>query len=339
MTTTMTTGGPTRTRVRWRRVLLIALAIAVLAEVGVRALDSRLPPATGWPGYEYAVHEEQLAALGGDPDLLVIGDSSAAVAIRPDELVEDGVASSGYNYWLGGAPMRSLELHASEVLLPRTTPRTVVVAVTMRNFNEAPSQESHLAALRASSAFRRVTGRRSWLDHLDDRLQAGSAVFRHREILRDPLGLVRALRSPGLPDRLASDGHISDRGGDRLADEAAGHRRAEREALADFAVSPREVGALDDLLTELRRRGTQVVVVSLPVAAAFVELADGGTQDYLRFMSAVRATGRANGVEVLDTMEQPWPDELFGDVNHLNDRGAARLRPILADAIQRRSEA
>jgi hypothetical protein len=187
MTTTMTTGGPTRTRVRWRRVLLIALAIAVLAEVGVRALDSRLPPVTGWPGYEYAVHEEQLAALGGDPDLLVIGDSSAAVAIRPDELVEDGVASSGYNYWLGGAPMRSLELHASEVLLPRTTPRTVVVAVTMRNFNEAPSQEGHLAALRASSAFRRVTGRRSWLDHVDDRLQAGSAVFRHREILRDPL--------------------------------------------------------------------------------------------------------------------------------------------------------
>lgn len=333
MTSTVATETPSRAVPRWGRLLLVAVAVALVTEVGALALGPHLPPVSGWPGYEYAQHEDQLAALGGDVDVLVLGDSSGGVAIRPDELVEDGVARNGYNYWLGGAPMRSVALLASEVVLERARPETVIVGVTMRNFNDAAGQASHLAALQASSAFREETGRLSWVDAADDWLQARSAIFRHRDILRDPLDLLRQLRSPTVPDRLGAEGHVTDRGGDRLEEEPADHLQQEREAMADYAVFPEDVAALDELLGELQQRGSTVLVVSLPVTSAFIDLAQGGTEDYDRFVSAVSAAAGSNGAHVLDTMVQAWPDELFGDVNHLNDSGAARLRPIVADAI------
>jgi hypothetical protein len=317
--------------VRAGRLLLVALAVALVAEGAGRALDQHLAPVTGWPGNEYGLHEEQLAARGGEVELLVLGDSSGAVAIVPDELVDPG---SGYNYWLGGAPMRSVELLASEVVLDRVAPTTVIVGLTMRNFNDAPGQASHLAALESASAFRRAAGRRSGLDHVDDWLQEHSALFRHRASLRDPLELVRTLRSPLIHDRLGPDGHIADRGADRLADEPDAHRQQEEEAMADYAVSPLELAALHDLLAELERRRITVLVVSLPVTGAFIDLAEDGTQDYARFISAVRSTAYTNGAHVLDAMEaHSWPDHLFGDVNHLNALGTARLRPILTGAL------
>jgi hypothetical protein len=32
-------------------------------------------------------------------------------------------------------------------------------------------------------------------------------------------------------------------------------------------------------------------------------------------------------------MNQPWPDRYFGDVDHLNDQGAAELQPLLLRAL------
>src|SRR3546814_10167999 len=55
-----------RPRRRLGRVLLAALAVLVVAEVGVRLVEDRLPPPPDWYTPEYGVKERQLRDLAAE---------------------------------------------------------------------------------------------------------------------------------------------------------------------------------------------------------------------------------------------------------------------------------
>jgi hypothetical protein len=319
---------------RWWRIALAALAIVALAEAAARAVAPSLAPVYDWPDSSYVSHDQQLAASGDDVDLLVVGSSSVGIAIRPDDLTTDGAAGPGFNFWLAGPGMRSIALLTTEVLLERTSPSTVIVGVTMRELNGTDALASHVAALQESPAFLEATGQQSWIGRLDDRFQRYSALARHRGTLRDPIELIYQIGAPELvPDPIENDGYLDGAGDHRLADEPAEHRQQEQQAMAGYVLSAADVDALAGLLDELDRRGIRALVVNLPVTDGFVDMADDGDADYREYVAAVEATTTSHHGEWLDTMQRDWPDQYFGDGNHLNELGAQRLRPLVVAAL------
>jgi hypothetical protein len=311
--------------------------VVALAEGAARPLAQHLVPVEPWPDTAYSSHDELLSVAGDDLDLLVVGSSSVGIAIRPGDLTEDGAAGLGYNYWLAGTPMRSVELLTREVLLDRSSPSTVIIGVTMREFTSTLSLDTHLAALEASPAFRNAAGRQAWLDPLDDWLQRHSALARHRAAFRDPIKLKDELLAPAtVPDLVEGDGHIDGRGDNSLADEPADHLAQERAAMAHFTVAPAEVTALGDLLDELHQRGIRALVVNLPVTDQFIGMADGGQTAYDSYVTVVEDATLSHHGEWLDAMQQSWPDRYFGDVSHVNELGIQELRPMVVAALQAR---
>lgn len=313
----------------------MSLLVTLLAAEGVaRIIAPDLAPVGRWPRADYAGHEAGLGPRAADLDLLVLGSSVVGRDISPDRLRDLGGPAVGYNYWLAGPPMRSIDLLATDVLLRRVTPPVVVVGLTMREFTDGPSARNHLEALRQSPGFLAASGRLGWIDRLDDGLQRASVLARHRTEFRDPVQLARNIAAaPLVPERLGPDGYMLDRGGDHLADEPAAHVAQEEAVMAGYEVNPGDVEALRHLLAELGERGSRVLVVNLPVTERFIAMADDGRADYDDYLRQVRAAAEEGGAAWLDAMDRSWPDHLFADVNHLNDQGAARLHPVVLDAL------
>ncbi len=311
--------------------------MTVLAAEGTaRLVEPRLEPVGRWPRADYARHDTGLEPRAADLDLLVLGSSVVGRAISPDRLRDLGGPALGYNYWLAGPPMRSVDLLATDVLLRRVTPSVVLLGLTMREFTDGPVARNHVDSLRHSPGFLAASGRLGWIDRLDDGLQRASVLARHRTDFRDPMRLARNIAAaPLVPERLGPDGYLLDRANDRLADEPAAHVAQEEAVMAGYEVSRADVDALRHLLGVIGERGIPVLVVNLPVTGRFIAMADDAMADYDNYLGQVRAAAMESGAGWLDTMDRPWPDHLFGDVNHLNDNGAARLDPLVLDALAR----
>src|SRR3546814_581408 len=109
-----------RPRRRLGRVLLAALAVLVVAEVGVRLVEDRLPPPPDWYTPEYGVKERQLRDLAaeGGASVALLGSSVIDVAVDPAGL--DGPVTAdrpAYNAGLIGANLEMVrsEEHTSEL--------------------------------------------------------------------------------------------------------------------------------------------------------------------------------------------------------------------------------
>ena len=320
----------------WRRFGLSLLVTLLVAEGVARVIAPYLEPVGRWPRADYIGHEKGLAARADDLDLLVLGSSVVGRDLSPDRLRDIGGPAVGYNYWLAGPPMRSIDLLVTDAVLQRVSPAVVVLGVTMREFVDGPSARAHLEALRQSPGFQAASGRSGLIDRLDDGLQRVSVLARHRTDFRDPVQLARNIEAePLVPERLGADGYLLDRGDDQLADEPAAHVAQEEAVMAGYELNPGDVEALGHLLGVLRERGIEVLVVNLPVTERFIAMADDGRADYDAYLRQVRAATEEGGAGWLDTMDRTWPDYLFADVNHLNDQGATHLQPLVLDALKR----
>ena len=105
--------------------------------------------------------------------------------------------------------------------------------------------------------------------------------------------------------------------------------------MVDYSLASSDVDALDRLLSILAERKIAAIIVNLPVSAKFIGLVDGGQTSQDQFTDRVRSVSEDRGALWVDSMGEPWADEWFADVNHLNDRGVARLEPILKAALAR----
>src|SRR3546814_16175621 len=117
-----------RPRRRLGRVLLAALAVLVVAEVGVRLVEDRLPPPPDWYTPEYGVKERQLRDLAaeGGASVALLGSSVIDVAVDPAGL--DGPVTAdrpAYNAGLIGANLAMVDLWSEHVVqqdLPHARP-------------------------------------------------------------------------------------------------------------------------------------------------------------------------------------------------------------------------
>lgn len=306
----------------------------VLAELTVRLLSPGLDPVGDWTRTDFADHQAGLDPRADDLDLLVVGSSVAGRAISPDRLRDAGGPETGYNFWLAGPAMRSISVLTSEVLLEQTDPEVVLIGISMREFNGAPSQNNQFASFTQSYRFRSAAGQAGTIDRLDHALQTASYLARYRLTLRDPVRLMNDLRTAPLDhEDIGADGFLVERGQNQMADEPRAHLDQERFAMAGYAVNDADLDALATLLDVLADQDIPALVVNLPVTQAFVDMADDGRADYADYVRRVETVTRSHGAHWLDTMQVDWSDEQFGDVNHLNDVGTAALQPTILAAL------
>src|SRR3546814_12307906 len=127
--------GPRR---RLGRVLLAALAVLVVAEVGVRLVEDRLPPPPDWYSPEYGVKERQLRDLAaeGGASVALLGSSVIDVAVDPAGL--DGPVTAdrpAYNAGLIGANLEMVDVWSEHVVEPALAPDVAVIAISSRDVN------------------------------------------------------------------------------------------------------------------------------------------------------------------------------------------------------------
>lgn len=323
-----------RSVLRWRPLALSAIAVVLLAELAIRLLSPALDPAGDWTRTDFADHQDGIRPRADDLDLLVVGSSVVGRAVSPDRLSDAGGPATGYNYWLAGPAMRSISVLTSDVLLQQTDPGVVLIGISMREFNAAPSQNNQFISFTESYRFQSAAGHAGTIDRLDHTLQSASYLARYRLTLRDPVKLINDLRAgPLVHENVGADGFLIDRGQNQLADEPRAHFDQERFAMTGYVVNDADVNALAALLDELATRDIPTLVVNLPVTKTFIEMADDGAADYEDYVRQVETITRSHGAHWLDTMQVSWADDNFGDVSHLNDTGTNALQPMILDAV------
>jgi hypothetical protein len=314
-------------------VILAVLTVLLGAELGTRALAHRLPAPRTWSTPEAQVKVAQMErrrAGGRTGGTVFVGTSLMEAAADPTRYPGDS-----YNASLAGLGLRTLRWWTANVVVPDLRPATVVLGLTTRELNANDAGRNALEdAFFDAPAVRRLTGRERPLDAADRIAGRLSELVRYRRVLRRPSVLFE--RDPD-----GVDGDIEfDAGGAatffRHATFDAGpaaERSVRATALHQFRVGERELDELRAMITELRRAGTRVVVVDMPVSDVYPRWHPGGEATYRAAARRLDTTARAAGAEVL--RPGVWPESLFADPFHLNGAGTARFTALLAQEVQR----
>lgn len=317
---------------RLRHVLLLALTVLLVAEVGVRLVEDRLPPPPDWYTPEYGVKEGQIDRLAGrgGASVVLLGSSVIDVAVDPVGL--DGPLTSArpaYNAGLIGANLEMVDVWSEHVVEPALAPDVVVIGVSSRDVNaNGAGLESQTPGFYALPAVERLLGTESTLERVERRAGDLSRLVRYRTVLRRPL---EALFGYDAPDRnlaqntdLGLELHLADleyQGGADVDD------FFRREPLRDFALSTRQLDAVRDLVERHQARGTRVVLLDVPVTSQYVALHPRGEADYRDYEVALNVLAAQLGIELVDT--GTWTPDAFSDPLHLNGVGTAQLTALL----------
>lgn len=316
---------------RLLRVAAVVVATLAAGEVAVRAIEDRLPPASGWVSDEYPAKRARMAELAraGGVEVVVLGSSVVDVAIDPAAL-----SMPAYNAGLIAASPVIVETWARELAVPLLEPEVAVVGISSRDLNgNGAGMRARDEQFRASLGGAWLLGRHSAADRVEWWLNEHSALVRNRQALRRPL---EALAGYDPPDRNRTQ--LTDLG---LETELRDHAfRASgdiveffrREPLAGFDVTEDQLGAFRRLVAGLVADGLRVVVLDMPVTDDYVALHPDGAEDHRRYEEAVDEVVAATGAALL--RPGVWPDELFADPLHLNAFGGERLTAEL-DALLR----
>lgn len=305
------------------RLLLFPLPLAVIW-LGLEAIMAAVPN-------PHSAKRDQLRALSGEIDTLIVGASGAFMNIRPEHL-----AGSAYN--LGNL---SESLYYTDQLVSRWTPRLpklrrVVVTVGyaslyfqlrkgeregstqyfwQREWDIPPQRPSDRYDLRMWSRVALCdwhvlarSARRLWEARGDDAPLRGTPEV-------DPRGWWT--RQVGVVDPSARAAAVT------LARHHAGMRDENLAANLD---------ALEHLLAQLHARQIEVILLVPPVWSTY---AAGVERDRWEFATATyQRLARVHGARYLDYFQSSGlPREDFYDPDHLNPAGAAHFSVLLNAAL------
>lgn len=311
---------------RLRIVLVVALVVLLLAEIGSRLIEDRITPPEDYGVEPLTAHEDNLEALGGEVDTLFIG--SSVVGAGFDATLMSGLGNV-YTAWAGGISGRAIDLMSREILVPAADPERVVLVLTSREVNDRGIVDAY-DVLRSSPAMKRIDRNGTFLGSLQETIRDHSAFVRIRGAFRQPATLLEDLRN-GPDTVITRTGHglewLELDGANRYARD---HIDLETLALSDFTVGGPELEAVEDLVVWLQAQGIDVAIVNSPVTDYWIDLHTDGAADYQRYLDEVEALAARHGVPLVDTSTETWPEELFADINHLNPRGAQQMAELMS---------
>ena len=281
---------------------------------------------------EHRSNAEQRDEAGRATDILFFGSSTAGADFDPNQVPDD----RAYDLWWAGAGTETLDAFAEAFALQLFDADTVIVGITSRELNDARAAEnvSVLEDAERSLAWRRVANNDA-LTRLELLASQVSVLVRHRADLRRPTSWVAWAVIEQSAEGLTTDatGRLT-RYRDRdepIMSEADIER--ERIALADYAVGGAQADGLASLLDRLVEADKRVVLVFLPVSYEdYGPLHPNGRADIDRAKEVAAAVAASSGAEFLDMSDLGEDRTLFGDFNHMNQRGSEQLtQRVLAD--------
>lgn len=315
----------------------LAAVVVLVAELGARALSPALPPPSAWRDGFLQAKAGQVEALGeaGGADVVIAGTSQMAYGLDPELFARTaGLDGAVYNagVWDGSPSVN--ERWLLDVVVPALRPDTVVLGFSTADF--APKAVESLRFYEEAPE-----GRRDLLGRIDRWLSDRSALVRHRTELRRP-GTVwrsaqrRARGEPAPPtewdESLQADGYAPSFQRQRFT--VSGYERGRIAAkLTGFEIAEREIAALHRLVEALRRAGTEVVLVNMPISYDYIALHPHGGADVQRFREAFRALAAELSVPLID-LQAPFGDaHHFADLDHLNGPGGRAFSTLLGRAV------
>lgn len=310
---------------RFTIISLSLLAVVLAAEVLLRLATPFLPtPLTWYSGW--ADRKADIAASTQlDPDLLILGDSSAMDGLDPHALSRGTCIDEAFNAAIPAADPVILADWYERLTDTGMAPETVVIGLTSRT----------VSSQSATRYFDSVAVRDDIFATIERTAAKYSAIVRHRSTLRDPVRLLSHYRnlSSGVDPERWND---LDENGWAQKTTVDDYRSTLGESTGRLTNSETLNKALFELLSSLHDNGTATVVVWMPVTEDWVRTRGGGEESHTQLKDAVRAIAREAGSSFVDLSSDDDPG-LFTDPLHLNLMGAEiasnRLAGHLVDFV------
>ena len=308
---------------RLATMLATMLAVLVGAELAVRVLAHDLPEPVTWYHEIAQAKAEQMEGRQEPVDFVFAGTSQTYHGIDPDP-IDTRLGSRSYNAGIPAGIPTVQRRWLFDAVLPNLEVDTVVWSLSSVDLNARRPQQMESVYESA------LVTRTGLLPAADRWLSERLALFRHRRTLADPQAWSndddpleearRILLSSG--KRIEGSPDLSER-----------ERRRVRRIVGEFEVGGHMSDAVRDTVTELQRRGIDVVLVWLPEAPRFVELLpDAAVHDEAR--AEARRLAAELGVPLLDVSDG-FGDDDFIDYRHLGDSAAQELSARLATMLPR----
>ena len=269
--------------------------------------------------------------------MVFFGTSMMDSAASPTTFLDEStVYDSVYNASVVGAPLSTQVRWAEEIVLDRLDPGLIVLGVHPVDLLLTGVLDLNIEAAQADVVFARVLRETSDspIDALDRVLNDHVALIRQRGSLRRPEVMWEATldaaagRTPreffALRDEAFWLEHLSPLGesslftGEPFKLGTIGDQLRDKLTVDAFATAD-----LERLLDVAVDSGAPVVVVipPIPLASWRAEGIDMGA--VASGIATISTLAAERGIPVFDFTDQGYPDELFADMMHANDRGAA----------------
>lgn len=313
---------------RWAGVLVVALAVLLLAELGVRQVHAELAPPPLWPNPFADLKSEQMDDLG-QADTVLVGSSIVNAGLDPDRIAAAAGLDADhgiYNAALPQSPVEQWPLWYLDVVAPHLEPTCAVLGISVRDWNATNERQDLVDEFRASEGYQRTVGTAGWLSRVDELLSGQSLLLRYRSVLRQPGSALQWAQGEdvdGWPRRDVGDqGRY--RNFDDVTYEATPDRiaRLEKGAMADYEPGGRKARALAHLLDGLAVRGIRPVVARMPALQEVMVEQDLLTEDDVaRTAEQLEQVAADHGAVTLADSGLDDRSELFADEYHLNEAG------------------
>ena len=317
-------------KVLFAAVLLLAPTIAV--EAGTRTLvdSGRLPFAPSSSPYA-DVGLANLARLG-KPDVLVLGTSAIRNALQPDVLEELIAAETGEEVHVQGLAQSAMSLKAQRLLVEGLAqldllPGTVVTGLTPVSLGGDNREGDWFIHSELGQAWRGCADISDPAESIDCWLGQASAMWRWRG---RPDQLLSAVRR-GVPRTYREDGRTLHENG-WTAEKPATERQLIKaipstlERLQEEIFVPAVVfNEFMGLVSDLRSRGVEVIVVEMPYAPMLVEALlerNPAWEEQRREGFALLEQAADIDIVEIDGLGEWATASAFHDLRHLSHKGA-----------------
>lgn len=302
---------------------LVGLLIVLGAlEIGALAVEASSSPALRWYDAAAQIRVEQMAELD-DVDVVFAGTSMAWQGFVPEVwTAHDTAGRRAYNAGMAGGIPEVMEPWLVDVVQPRLRPDVVIWGLSSLDFSAsygAENLERYLDALET---------RPGLLADVEQAVADISALVRFRNVLRDPSEWGADRGFAAATAILGNDGERRD----FVVDTSPERQLQVATRVADFRLDAADIAAVHRTVTKLRRSGTDVMFVQLPVPERFVELHPDGPSDVAATRGAIDRLGEILDVTVVDATGG-FSDSDFVDFTHLDEASAARLTEQIAQDI------
>jgi hypothetical protein len=273
---------------------------------------------------------ERFAATEGHVDCIFLGSSLVWLGFDPPVFETAYADATGHNIRCFNLGIEALPTSAAnpiaQFVLQKYHPWLLIYGTSARDYAIDTGDEDSRVIFETPGLQYQLGKRTPW-----NWLVSNSYVVRYMSRLGDLLRFdedaLQYLRSSSA----ISQGFL----GKTVPPQEVHFQAAARDAARFFRpyeVRPVNVEALGAIARQ-RHNGSQVVVVEMPVSAAYFAYMEQGKKDYDRFVSQVSDTLSAEGTIFLRSSPDLIPDAGWWDRSHMNMRGADIFSQWLAKKI------